>query len=171
MQVETPFNEAILRKYPEQVVIALAKEKSGKVNPITLGWTMLTSHKPPMMAVSVGLTRYSLEVIRQAGEFVIAFPSELQVKDTLLFGTKSGRNVNKIEESGIAVSPAQAVDCLVLDDAVANFECRLAGELQTGDHVVFVGEVLKAHVNPDAPGRLYTVAKGYRMSGITVRSS
>jgi len=170
MQVETPFSEAILRKYPEQIVIALAKDRSGTVNPITLGWTMPTSHKPPMMAVSVGLTRYSLEVIRHAGEFVIAFPSELQAKETLLFGTKSGRDVDKIELSGIAVSPAQALDCLLIDDAVANFECRLAGELRTGDHVIFAGEVLKAHVNPDAPGRLYTVSKGYRMSGITARN-
>ena len=84
MQVKTPFNDAIVKKYPEQIVIALAKERSGKVNPITLGWTMLTSHKPPMMAISIGLTRYSLEVIREAGEFVIAFPSKFQAEEALL---------------------------------------------------------------------------------------
>ena len=54
MQIETPFTKAILKKYPEQVVIVLAKEKSGRINPITIGWTMLTSHNPPMMAFSVG---------------------------------------------------------------------------------------------------------------------
>ena len=82
MQVETPFNDAIVRKYPEQVVIVLAREKSGRVNPITLGWTMITSHVPPMMAFSVGVTRYSLGVLREAGECVIAFPSELQARET-----------------------------------------------------------------------------------------
>ncbi len=169
MQVETPFTKAVLKKYPEQVVIALAKDANGMVNPITLGWTMLTSHKPPMMAISVGMTRYSLEVIRHAGEFVIAFPSELQGDETLLFGTKSGRDMDKIAESGIAVSQAKTVDSLLIDDAVANFECRVAGELQTGDHVVFAGEVLASHVNPEAPGRLYTVAKGFRMTGIEVK--
>ncbi len=90
MQVETTFNEANLKKYPEQVVIVLAKEKSGRVNLITIGWTMLTSHQPPMMAISVAEKRYSVGVIRGAGEFVIAFPSEKQAKETLLFGTKSG---------------------------------------------------------------------------------
>ena len=164
MQVDAPFNEAIVKKYPEQVVIVLAREKSGRINPITLGWTMLTSHIPPMMAFSVGVTRYSLEVLRRAKECVIAFPSELQAEETLLFGTKSGRNTNKLELSGVSTMSAKEVDCVLLNDAVANFECRLTGEFKTGDHVIFAGEIIASHVNPDAPGRLYTVAKGYKLS-------
>ena len=170
MQIEKQFSEAILKKYPEQVSIVLAKERSGRVNPITLGWTMLTSHNPPMMAFSVGLTRYSLDVIRKAGEFVIAFPSELQSEETLFFGTKSGRDTDKLDVSGVTTVKAKKIDCLLLDDAVANFECRLAGEFTTGDHVIFAGEVVQAHINPDAPGRLYTVAKGYKMSGISIKT-
>ena len=166
MQVETPFNEAIIKKYPEQVVIVLAKEKSGRVNPITISWTMITSHVPPMMAISIGKNRFSLEVIREAGEFVIAYPSESQEKGVLLFGTKSGRDIDKLYLSGISTVPAKQIDCLLLDDAVANFECRLIGEYPSGDHVIFVGEILFTHVNPDSPARIYTVGKGYKMSGI-----
>jgi len=169
MQIETPFTKAIPKKYPEQVVIVLAKEKSGRINPITIGWTMLTSHNPPMMAFSVGLTRYSLDVIREAGECVIAFPSELQAEESLLFGTKSGRDTDKLEKSGIVTVPAKIIDCVLIDDAVANLELKLTEEFQTGDHVIFAGEVVAAHVNPDAPGRLYTVAPGYKMRGISVK--
>ena len=170
MQVATPFTEAIVKKYPEQVVIVLAKEKSGRVNPITLGWTMPTSHEPPMMAFSVGLRRYSLGVLRAAKECVIAYPSELQAKETLMFGTKSGRDTDKLELSGLKTVPATVVDCVLLDDAVANFECRLIHELQTGDHVIFAGEIVASFVNPEAPGRLYTVGKGYKMGGILIRT-
>ena len=169
MQEETDFNKAIITKYPEQVAIVLAREKSGRVNPISIGWTMLTSHTPPMMAISVGCGRYSLDVIRAAGEFVIAFPSERQADEVLLFGTKSGRDMNKLDLSGTATVPATQVDCLLLDDAVANFECRLVGEYETGDHVIFVGEVLTAHVNPDAQGRLFNCGKGYVLLGIAVK--
>jgi flavin reductase (DIM6/NTAB) family NADH-FMN oxidoreductase RutF len=169
MQKEIPFSDAIVKKYPEQAVIVLAREKSGRVNPITLGWTMITSHVPPMMAFSVGMTRYSLGVLREAGECVIAFPSELQVEETLLFGTKSGRDTDKLAMSGAGISPARKVNSVLLDDAVANFECRLTGELATGDHVIFAGEIVAAHVNPDSPGRLYTVGKGYRMGGVRVK--
>jgi flavin reductase (DIM6/NTAB) family NADH-FMN oxidoreductase RutF len=169
MQVETSFSEAIVKKYPEQTAIVLARENSGKVNPITLGWIMLTSHNPPMMAFSVGITRYSLEVIRQAREFVIAFPSELQGIETLLFGTSSGRDTDKLNMSGIKTVPAVKINSLLLEDAAANFECRLIGEFPSGDHVIFVGEVIASHINHDAPGRLYTVGTGYRMAGVRIK--
>ena len=67
MQIQTPYEDAIRRKYPEQVVIAAVKDARGKYNPITLGWTMITSHESPMMAISVGRTRYSLEEITAGG--------------------------------------------------------------------------------------------------------
>lgn len=170
MQQLTPFTKAIVKKYPEQVVVVFAKEKSGRVNPITIGWTMLTSHVPPMMAFSVGVTRYSLQVLREAQECVIAFPSERQADETFLFGTKSGRDTDKIAVSGIATVPASVVDCVLWEDAVANFECRIVNEIATGDHCLFAVEVVAAYINPEAPGRLYTVATGFKMSGITVNT-
>jgi len=170
MQVAAPYTEAIVKKYPEQVVIVLAKEQSGRINPITLGWTMPTSHEPPMMAFSVALRRYSLGVLRAAKECVIAYPSELQAEETLMFGTKSGRDTDKLELSGLKTVPATVVDCVLLDDAVANFECRLVSELSTGDHVIFAGEIVASFVNPEAPGRLYTVGKGYKMGGIRIHT-
>ena len=166
MQTEVPYTKAIGLKYPEQVVIAIAKDKNGKCNPITLGWTMITSHNPPMMAISIGLTRYSLEVFKNAKEFVISMPSEDQEKETLFFGTKSGRDHDKLAEMNTQVQPGSKVDCVIISDAVANFECKKIAELQTGDHVLFVGEIICSHMNPDKPNRLYTVASGYKMGGL-----
>ena len=56
MQRAASYDEAIGRKYPEQVVIAIARDSDGKFNPITLGWVMCTSGKPPMMAISPNAT-------------------------------------------------------------------------------------------------------------------
>ena len=167
MQNEAPYPEAIVTKYPEQVVVAIARDESGKYNPITLGWTMITSHEPPMMAISVGKARYSLSAIRFAGEFVIAFPSADQADQVLLFGTQSGRDVDKFAAAGAATAPAKVIDSVLLSAAVANFECRLAGELETGDHVALIGEVVCSHVNPAKPSRLYTVGPDYQMGAFT----
>jgi flavin reductase (DIM6/NTAB) family NADH-FMN oxidoreductase RutF len=166
MQKEAPYSEAIGTKYPEGVAIAIAKDPQGKFNPITLGWVMPTSGSPPMLAISVGRTRYSLEAVRQAGEFVVAFPSEHQADEAMLFGTRSGQDCDKLAEAGSATAAAAAIDGVLLADAVANFECRLAGELTTGDHVIFAGEVVRAHVNDKPLNRLYTVARGGRMAGV-----
>lgn len=166
MQKQTDYGEAIRTKYPEQVVIAIARDRNGVPNPITLGWSMITSGDPPMMAVSIGKTRYSLEVIRGAGEFVITFPSEEMAEPALFFGTRSGRETRKLETSGIKTHPAQAIDCVLLADAVANFECVLCSETETGDHVLFVGKVVASHVNEKTKKRLYTRGPGYQMGGV-----
>jgi len=166
MQNEVPYSQAVAMKYPEQIVIGIAKDSAGKCNPITLGWTTITSGDPPMMAVSIGLTRYSMDVFREASEFVLAMPSEHQAAEVLLFGSRSGRNCDKFAEADSKLQPAREVDCVLLADAVANFECRKVAELRTGDHVVFIGEVICSHVNPDNPNRLYTTGKGCKLAGL-----
>jgi len=167
MQIESPYAKAITRKYPEQVVIAIARDAQGKCNPITLGWTMITSGKPPMMAIAVGLGRYSLKAIRHSREFVISFPSSAMAEDTLFFGTKSGRDVDKLALRGTATQPATEIDCVLLSEAVANFECTLEHEFKTGDHVLFVGRIVAAHVNQDpSVRRLYTRGTGYQLGGV-----
>ncbi len=168
MQTSTAYGDAIVRKYPEQVVIAIAKDADGKCNPITLGWSMITSHEPPMMAISVGLARYSLEAIRHAGEFVLAFPCAEMADDALFYGTNSGRAVDKLAERHAKTQPAAKIDGVLLTDAVANFECTVESELVTGDHAIFVGKVAAAHVNDDRSlRRLYVLGPGYDMGPVS----
>jgi flavin reductase (DIM6/NTAB) family NADH-FMN oxidoreductase RutF len=158
MQKQVDYVDAMTRKYPEPLSIAIARDEQGKYNPITLGWTMLTSHEPPMMAISIGHSRYSLGAIRHAREFVVSLPSARMASETLLFGTKSGRDGDKLAEAGIKTQPASMIDGLLLADAVANFECTLIAEFPTGDHVIFVGQVVASHVNEDPRlGRLYAL--------------
>ena len=165
-QKQTDYASAIARKFPEQVVIALAKDAKGIPNPITLGWTMIVSGTPPMMAIAVAKGHYSVGAIRHSKEFVIAFPAEDMGEEVLFYGTHSGRDTEKLKAHPCALQQASGVDGVLLADAVANFECRLASELETGDHIVFVGEVVAAHVNPEPKQRLYTVGPGYKMSGV-----
>jgi len=89
MQKQAEYEEAIRTKYPEQVVIAIAKDKNGKANPVTLGWTMIASGSPPMMAIAVAKTHYSIETIRHSKCFTIAFPSSEMADAALFFGSRS----------------------------------------------------------------------------------
>ena len=164
MQVKTSYGEAMRRKYPEQIAIAIARDLQGKYNPITLGWVMPTSHAPPMLAISVAFARHSYEAIRQAGEFVVSFPSSAMAEDALFYGTKSGRDMDKLAVCGTKTEPASEMDCVLFTDAVANFECVLESETKTGDHAIFAGRVVAAHASDDASARrLYTLSDGYEM--------
>ena len=164
MQVQKEYDQVICSKYPEGVAIAIAKDAGGKCNPITLGWTMITSHKPPMFAIAVSLGHYSRQVIEEAGEFVLSFPSGHMAEAALYYGTNSGRDVDKFKEFPVKTERASEVDCVILADACANFECKLESQMVTGDHMLFVGKVVASHINKDQDvGRLYTWAKGYKM--------
>ncbi len=163
MQKRTEYLEAIKRKYPEQVVIAIAKDKSGRANPITLGWTMIVSGSPPMMAIAVAAKHYSIGCIRHSKCFTITFPSSDMADAALFFGSRSGRDVDKFAEFDCKTEPAKKIDSVLLSDAVANFECTLESETIAGDHIIFVGKIIASHTNTEPRKRLYTVGAGHKM--------
>jgi len=154
---ETAYGEAIARKCPEQLAWATCVDADGNPNAIALGWVMNTSIDPPMLAISVGLTRYSHELIERSGEFVVVFPSEAMTDATLVVGTKSGRDGDKMKEAGVRLVAAKVVGAPLVDDACACFECKVRGTLLTGVHTIFAGEVVASHTGPPDARRIYTL--------------
>ncbi len=163
MQKRAEYQDAIKTKYPEQVVIAIAKDKAGRANPVTLGWTMIVSGKPPMMAIAVAKKHYSIGTIRHSKCFTIVYPSSDMSEAALFFGSKSGRDVDKLAEFDCKTAPAKEIDSVLLADAVANFECTLESETEAGDHIVFVGRIVCSHVNTEPKKRLYTIGPGHKL--------
>lgn len=163
MQKQAEYSDAIKTKYPEQVVIAIAKDNNGKANPVTLGWTMIVSGSPPMMAIAVAKKHYSIEAITHSKCFTIAFPSSEMAEAALFFGSKSGRDTDKFAEFECKTEPANAIDSVLLADAVANFECTLESQMPAGDHIIFVGEIVSSHINTEPKKRLYTIGPGHKL--------
>ncbi len=163
MQKQVEYSDAVKTKYPEQVVIAIAKDKAGRANPVTLGWTMIVSGNPPMMAIAVASRHYSIETIRHSKCFTIAFPSSEMADAALFYGSRTGRDIDKLSEFDCKTEPAKAIDSLLLADAVANFECTLESETEAGDHIIFVGRVVSSHTNTEPKKRLYTVGPGHKL--------
>lgn len=156
---EVPIAEAWKQKYPEQVVFATSVGSDGKPNIIVLGWAMPTSGSAPMVAISVGHTRYSHQTISAGGDFVLAFPAASMTDAMMYCGTHSGRDGDKFGPAGLRTLPARRVRSPLVDGCVANFECRLVSQHTTGDHTIFVGEILTAHVE-DGVERLYNLGGG-----------
>lgn len=164
MQKPVSFKEAYSRAYPLPVAIAIAKDRKGKYNPITLGWVTQTSVKPCMFSIAISRANYSLEAIRFAREFVLAFPSADMAEEALFFGSCSGRDTDKLSRVKLATEPARCIDSLLLSDAVSNFECKLVSEHLAGDHVILVGEVVGIYMNADpSVERLYIIGPGFKM--------
>jgi len=86
-------------------------------------------------------------------------------KEVLYCGTHSGREVDKFKETGLVAVPAKKVRPPLIEGCVANFECKVVGEIETGDHTIFVGEVVAAHVSEEKKRRLYNLGN-YKLAGI-----
>ncbi len=151
---EVSFGEAMKKKYPEWVVLVVTVDDRGQVDIMPAGWAMIASHKPPMFAIAVGHTRYTLDLITARREFVIAFPSPGMEDATLYCGTHSGRDVNKLAQTGLQTQPAKCVKTPLIKNCIVNLECKLDSATPAGDHTIFVGTVLAAHVEESVEKRL-----------------
>ena len=164
MQKLATVSEAWERKYPEQVVLAIAENAEGRVNLMAISWVCICSDEPPMFLIGIDDNAYTLELIRERGEFVIAYPSGAMAKETLYVGTTHGHNEDKGKISGLKFAPAAKVKVPLLADAVANFECRLVAEYRPGNCPLIVGEVVAVHVNADeSTRRLVNCGRGYQL--------
>ena len=129
---------------PENVVFVISGTFEVP-NIMPAGWSMRTSFTPPLFAISIGLERYTHDLITRYKEFVVSFPSERNERLILKTGNCSGRNLNKFEKFKIRnIKRAEKVNLPLLIDSYLNLECVLESFLDTGDHTIFVGRVLKA---------------------------
>jgi flavin reductase (DIM6/NTAB) family NADH-FMN oxidoreductase RutF len=165
-QKQVDYREAIRTKYPEQLIITIAKDEKGKPNPMTMGWTMITSGNPPMMAVSLSKGHYTTKCIKQSKCFTIVYPSSEMADAALFFGTHTGWNTDKFAEFDCPHEPAKEIDSVLLTEAVANFECQLEKEVETGDHIIFVGRIVASHINTEPKKRLYIIGSGSKLGAV-----
>lgn len=141
--------------YPYTLVVTLNKQ--GKPNVMGLSWWTFTSLVPPMIAISVGQSRYTHECIQGCMEFVLCFPSKEQAKAAWLCGIKSGRKIDKLAATGLTTTPSKVVRPPIIERATVAYECKVVGMLECGDHTLYNGEVVVVHGNPELTNHLYTI--------------
>ncbi len=124
--------------------------KVGETNIITLAWAMPTSIEPPLVAMSIRPTRHSYKLIKKTREFVVNIPTMDIVTETLFCGRRSGKTYDKFKETQLTPLNARTVKTFVIEECVAHLECQLKQLFKTGDHSIFVGEIVKAYANEDS---------------------
>ncbi len=160
---------------PARIVLAVSFDrKNERSNIIALGWKMRTSIQPPMVAISIGKTRYSCQLLNETGEFVLAFPGENMAEEVLYCGTNSGRDADKFKEAKLTPVKAKHIKPALIEECIVNLECKVTGTLDTGDHTIFAGEVIASWLSGNGKKVLLSVGyeeayqvlleeKGYRM--------
>lgn len=138
------------RRYfqPSRVLLGIfpAPVPSG-FNIITLCFSMYCSYRPPMMAVAINDRSSTWEIIDSAEEFVLSVPGPALVDASMKCGIESMRQIDKIATLQLELVESKTVAVPGLLRAIANVELKKSTLVQTGDHAILVGEVLRFAVN------------------------
>lgn len=127
-------------------VVLVSSERKGKPNVMAAAWQIPVSHNPPLVALSISPERYSHNLIMDSGQLVINLPSRDIVRQVYYCGSVSGRDKDKLNETGLTPLAPGKVRPPLVKECIAHLECEVARSLKAGDHTLFIGEVLLAIV-------------------------
>ena len=134
--------------YPLPAVMVSVGNKQGETNIITVAWTGTICTNPAMVYISVRPERYSYQMIKDSGEFVINLTTEKLVKATDYCGVKSGRDVDNWKEMNLHQVKAETLEYspLILESPV-NIECKVVEIKELGSHHMFLANVTAVHAD------------------------
>lgn len=133
--------------YPLPVVMVSVADKNGKANIITVAWAGTICSDPPMVSISVRPERYSYQILKDTGEFVINLTTKELTFATDYCGVKSGRNVDKFKDMHLTAMPASIVKAPLIGESPVNIECQVTEVKALGSHDMFMAKVVAVHAD------------------------
>jgi flavin reductase (DIM6/NTAB) family NADH-FMN oxidoreductase RutF len=133
--------------YPLPSVMVSCGSKPDEYNILTISWTGTICSDPAMCYISVRPGRYSYNIIKRNGEFVINLTTKSLSFATDWCGVKSGKEHNKFAEMGLTPVPASKVKAPLIKESPVNIECIVKEIKELGSHHMFISEVVA--VNAD----------------------
>ena len=127
--------------YPLPVVMVSCGTME-KSNIITVAWTGILNTNPAMVYISVRPTRYSYNLIKEQGEFVINLTNKDLVRATDWCGVKTGSKVDKFKEMKLTKEKCEFVKCPRIKESPISVECKVKEIKELGSHHMFIAEVL-----------------------------
>ena len=113
-----------------------------KSNIITVAWTGILNTDPAMVYISVRPNRYSYNLIKEQGEFVINLTTKDLVQQTDWCGVRSGKDYDKFKEMNLHKEKANFVKCPLIKESPVSVECKVKEIRELGTHHMFVAQVL-----------------------------
>ena len=115
----------ILSNVGKGVLLTVAAE--GKVNTMTIGWgTLGIQWGKPIFIAFVRESRYTKELLEKNPEFTVNIPYGQYDKTILsICGTRSGRDMDKIEALGLTLEEPQTISVPGIRQLPLTLECKV----------------------------------------------
>ena len=126
------------------VMVSLGDMENSNI--ITVAWCGITNTVPPKTYISVRPERYSYEILKKTGEFVINLTPSSLAKVADFCGMHTGRKVDKFEKCKLTKEKATKVDAPMIGECPISIECRVTDVIKRGSHDMFLADILAVNV-------------------------
>ncbi|MGM0472124.1 MAG: flavin reductase family protein [Bacillota bacterium] len=137
----------VLRPRPN--VVVSCRGADGEDNALAVAYATNCSYDPPMIMVGIVPSRYSYDLIKETGVYVVNLVPEELKEEYYYLGKYSGRDQDKLAELDLELEGGFEVDAPLLLDFPINIECKVVDSVKTGSHVMFIGEIKEVHVDQE----------------------
>jgi flavin reductase (DIM6/NTAB) family NADH-FMN oxidoreductase RutF len=139
-----------LRMVPYGIYVLTAKAPDGTVAAATVNWVTQTAFAPPLVVAGIKTDSGAYATTRKAGAFALNMLGKGQQSVAFTFFKPTVASEGKLSgepyRNGSTGAP-------VLLNAPACIECKVVEVIERGDHHIFVGEVVDAHLTRAPEGR------------------
>ena len=145
---------ALIAPLPPVMVSCGDMEKS---NIMTVAWTGIINTIPPKTYISVRPSRYSYNIIKESGEFVINLTPAKIIKAADYCGIYTGAKVDKFAKCNLTKEEANEVKCPLIGESPLSLECKVTEIVPIGTHDMFLADIVAVDVDEsllDKDGRL-----------------
>lgn len=167
---ELPLSKVFHLIEPGPVVLVTTADKE-KANIMTMSWHMMMEFEPPLIGCVIGPWDYSFAALNSTKECVIAVPAVDIIDKVIDIGNCSGKDVDKFEKFGLTAVPAEKVIAPLIDECLANLECRVESMTLQKKYGLVILKVVKAWHDPARKERrtFHAVGDGtFKVDGRTV---
>ena len=137
---------SVLGRFASGITVITTVDADGRDVGMTASAFSSVSLQPPLVQVCVDRTASMFDALLHAERFGVSVLADEQEALSRRFAAVESSH--RFEGIGYTRGDSGVV---LLDDALAQLECRIASRTEAGDHVIFIGEVERATARDARP--------------------
>jgi len=152
-----------IRLVQPMLTTLITSSYNGRNAVMAAAWVTPVSYVPPRVGVAISPERYTYDIVKSSGYFAINIMDFKYTYNIYLAGTLSGKNYeDKFKAIGLTPIKAKKLNIVVVKEAIGILECKVIKIIETGDHHLFIADIIEAYVNNDKAYNTHWVISHYK---------
>lgn len=131
----------VLGRIPSGIFVLTAADGEGRETGMLASWVQQASFFPPMISVAINKKRYLNDWLKKSPQLALSLVGQSQSHFLKHFG--HGFEIDEPAFDGVQILRGDT-GLPVLAEALGYLEGRVTGQIDAGDHIVYLAEVIGA---------------------------